>query len=164
MYDKLVKIGVIIAAHGIGGLIKIKSFTANPANIIRYGTIYNNAQSKKFDIKVVSQNDTILLARVNGITDRNTAETLIGSELYIEKKNLPALDENEYYHDDLIGLKVYDQNNNMYGTIAALHNFGAGDIIEIKLYNSQNKVMHSFKNAIFPKIDLDNKVITINIS
>ena len=83
----------------------------------------------------------------------------------IKKQDLrDILDENEYYHDDLIGLKVYDQNNNMYGTIAALHNFGAGDIIEIKLYNQQNKVMHSFKNAIFPKIDLDNKVITINIS
>jgi 16S rRNA processing protein RimM len=164
MNDKLVKIGIIIAAHGIKGLVKIKSFAANPININKYGTVYNNDQSKKFDIKVVSQNDTVLLATVNDIKDRNTAETLIGSELYINKKNLPALDENEYYHDDLIGLEVYDQNNNIYGTITALHNFGAGDIIEIKLYNLQNKVMHSFKNAIFPKIDLGNKVITINIS
>ena len=164
MSDRLVKMGVITAAHGIGGLVKIKSFTANPTDINKYGTVYNHDQSKQFDIKITSQNDTVLLARVNGISDRNTAETIIGSELYIEKKNFPVLDENEYYYNDLIGMNVCDQNDNIYGTITALHNFGAGDIVEIQLHNSHHKVMHSFKNATFPKVDIHNKVITINIS
>lgn len=164
MDNKLIKMGVITAAHGIGGLVKIKSFAANPTDINKYGVIYNYDQSKKFDIKITSQNDTILLARVNGITDRTIAETLIGSELYVEKENFPVLEESEYYHSDLIGMTVCDQNDKIYGIVTALHNFGAGDIIEIKLDDSNHKVMHSFKNAIFPKVDLGNKVITINIS
>ena len=75
-----------------------------------------------------------------------------------------VLDENEYYYNDLIGMNVCDQNDNIYGTITALHNFGAGDIVEIQLHNSHHKVMHSFKNVTFPKVDIYNKVITINIS
>ena len=164
MADKLIKMGVITAAHGIGGLVKIKSFAANPTDLNKYGAIYNHDQSKKFDVKITSQNDTVLLARVNGVTDRTIAETLIGSELYVEKKNFPSLDENEYYHSDLIGMTVCDQNNEIYGTVTAMHNFGAGDIIEIQLHDSHHKVLHGFKNATFPKVDLPNKVITINIS
>lgn len=164
MSNGLIKMGVITAAHGIGGLVKIKSFAANPADIKKYGTIYNHDQSKKFDIKITSQNDTILLARVDGITDRTTVEKLIGTELYVEKKNFPSLSENEYYHSDLIGMEVRTENNEIYGKVTCLHNFGAGDIIEIQPQNSPNKVMHSFKNAIFPKVDLSNKIIIINIS
>jgi 16S rRNA processing protein RimM len=160
----LIKLGVIIAAHGIQGLLKIKSFTNNPADLNKYGELYNYDQSQKFRIKITSCQNTTLLARINNIQDRSTAEKLIGTELYIKKDALPNLSENEYYHCDLIGMKVYDQDDQFYGQVIAVHNFGAGDIIEIQFNNSNKKVMYSFKHDIFPSIDLTHKIIIIKIS
>jgi 16S rRNA processing protein RimM len=158
------KVGLIVGVHGIQGMLKIKSFTTNPNDIIKYGKLYDHTKSKEFDIKIVSTAKTNLLARIKNINDRTTAETLIGTELYIKKENLPATNENEYYYCDLIGMQVIDTNGQIYGQVITVQNFGAGDILEIQHDHSKKKIMHSFKNEIFPQIDLIKKIIIIKNS
>ncbi len=159
-----IKVGVIVGAHGIRGAIKIKSFTTKPWDINKYGRLYNSDQSTIFDIKITAIIKTNLLVRIKGVDDRTAADTMIGTKLYIKKENLPTTNENEYYYCDLVGMYVINQNGQAYGYVVSVQNFGAGDILEIQQINSNKRVMHSFKNEIFPQVDLISRIITIKIS
>lgn len=160
----LVKIGVVTSAHGIRGGVKIKSYTANPSDIGNYRSIFNADKSLVIELKVLAQKGNMVNALIKGITDRNMAEALIGTELYIEKSELPELEEDEFYYNDLIGMRVNNENAEHYGDIITVNDFGAGAIIEVLPLNSKKTVLYPFKKHIFTEVDLVNRVVILKLS
>lgn len=149
---KQILVGKIVAPQGIRGEVRVQTFTDTPADFQKL-----NIKSSKFndgDFKFVRTvpNSTVIIAKVNGINDRNAAETLRGTELYIERDALPDLKENEYYQADLIGFDVV-RNGQKIGIVDCFQNYGAGDIIEL-----DNGDMISFIGA---NVDVQNKVIYV---
>ncbi len=120
-----IQVGIITSAHGIRGQVKIRSFTDNPKDIATLGAL-TDAKGKSFAIKLHGGTDKALIASVEGITDRNTAELLRGTALYA-----PAGKFKDTRHA-MIGLSARTADGKNYGTIIATHNFGAGDIVEIE--------------------------------
>ncbi len=152
--DRLIKLGVISGTHGIKGQVKIRSFTSDPADITSYGDL-SDKSGKIYRLTITGQNKDTLIASVEGITNRDDAEKLRNIELYVARSALPAPEENEYYHEDLIGLEVFTQENTLYGHVISINNFGAGDITEIQLVSGDEE-FQPFNKATFPVIDIKN--------
>ena len=155
-------VGVIATTHGVRGQVKIRSFTADPEDIITYGTLWDKTGKRSFNITIASQTKDTLIASVEGVTSKEQAETLRGMELYIPSSALPAPAEGEFYQRDLIGMDVRQENDEAFGTVKAFHNFGAGELVEIALPDGEKTEMLHFTKAVFPKIDAKNKVIIIH--
>lgn len=149
--SKHVLIGVIIAAHGIKGQVKIKFFIDNTENLSNYNFTDHKGNAIKINNISFKNSDTII-CNINNINDRNIAEEFIKTKIFITRDQLPDTKKNEFYIRDLIGLSVIDETNNKIGVVTNLYNFGAGDIIEFK--NLENKIILSrFTDQNFPKID-----------
>ena len=129
-------LGRIAGAHGIRGEVLIKTFTEAPENIGAYGPLSDASGTRTFKIKSVRATPKGVVARLAGVDDRNAAEALKGIELYVERARLPAAAEGEFYHADLIGLTAVDGDGKPIGEIVAVQNFGAGDLLEIRLAGS----------------------------
>ena len=126
-------LGHISTAHGVRGDVVIKSLTEDPADIATYGPLSDEDGQRQFDIKVVRVTNKGVIARVAGVTDRNAAEALRGTKLYVDRHKLPALEADEVYHTDIIGLIARRGDGSEVGEIVAVQNFGAGDLLEIRL-------------------------------
>ena len=163
MMNKKVCIGKIVAAHGIRGEVKVRSYTTNPLDIDRYGTVEDAAGIHQFKLKSKGMASTNVRVKIEGIDDRNAAEALIGTELYIDRETFPELSEDEYYQTDLIGLRVclHTKDNNI-GKVVGMYNFGAGDIIEIQLNQHKQTEMLPFTQAYVPTINIDEGYIIVN--
>lgn len=161
--EKRVCIGKIVAAHGIKGEVKVRSVNQNPLDLDQYGTVENADASKKFSIKVVGLVSTNARVKIEGVTTRNDAESLVGTELYVPRSALPELDEEEFYLSDLIGLDVCLKTpDKKIGKVAAFQNFGAGDIIEIKLKGQKETEMLPFTKDYVPTINIDEGYIIVS--
>ena len=125
-----VTLAVIIGAHGVTGEVKLKLFGEGAESLKRYK--YVTANGRSLTLKQVRPANNGAIARFSEITDRNAAEALRGTEITIARDALPPLDEGEYYHADLIGLPCQTPDGTTLGTVVAVENFGAGDIIEIE--------------------------------
>ena len=153
-------VGAIVGVHGIKGEVKLKSFTENPEAVGKYGPLEDKF-GKKYDLKVTGRSKELLRAKIKGVDDRNAAETLIGTELWADRSVLPELeDDNEFYHTDLIGLAVKFEDKEI-GKVVGIYNFGAGDIIEVKLASTGKAEMFPFKNAYFPEVNIKDGYIII---
>jgi 16S rRNA processing protein RimM len=132
---KRIRIGKIANAHGVKGLVKIIPFAADPRWIETLGPVFKS-ETGADTLSITMKNSAggkFWLASVEGVTERNGAEALRGTELFIERYKLPATEnENTYYHADLIGLKAIDETGNEIGEIINVANFGAGDLLEIR--------------------------------
>ena len=159
--QKLILLGRILGAHGIHGAVLIKSFTGDPEAIASYGPLTDENGNNPLTLKVQRNTNKGVIVRVQNITDRNHAEQLKGRELYVKRSELPEPEADEFYHVDLIGLKVKDEEGNKIGTVIDIANYGAGDILEIKLTNKNNTELIPFKPDFVPNVDLDNGSITI---
>lgn len=129
----MILLGAIAGVHGVRGEVKVKSFTADPLAIATYGPLYDD-QGRKFDLKLTQKaaKDTIVIAKIDGIVDRNAAEALKGKRLYAPREALPVLDDkDEFYATDLIGLSVEDRSGRKLGKVVDMADYGAGDIIAI---------------------------------
>ncbi|MFR8205920.1 MAG: ribosome maturation factor RimM [Alphaproteobacteria bacterium] len=104
--EERVCLGAVVGVHGIRGEVKVKSFTEIDRDLGKYGDLENEDASRRFTVKVVGHSKDLLRVKIRGVDDRNTAETLIGTGLYISRTLLPELAEEEYYHADLIGLEA----------------------------------------------------------
>lgn len=163
MTEKRICIGKIVAAHGIRGEVKVKSYTKIPSDLDKYGLVSNKNADKTFKIKVVGPSKEVLRVKIDGVTDRNVAETLIGTEFYINRNILPKLGEEEFYQTDLIGLKVYLKSlDNEIGSIAGFSNFGAGEILEIKISGKKETEMLPFTKQYVPTINLEEGYIIVS--
>jgi 16S rRNA processing protein RimM len=152
--SKRVLLGRISAAHGIRGEVLIKSFTEVSENIGTYGPLSDEQCTRVFEIVSARPTPKGVVARLKGITDRNAAEALRGTALYVERGKLPAAAEGEFYHADLIGLAAIDREGKTVGKIVAVHDFGAGDLIEIRLAGSNKTELVPFTDDAVPEVDI----------
>jgi 16S rRNA processing protein RimM len=148
-------VGRIGAAHGTRGEVKLWSFTADPMAIKDYGALATEDGARTFTIAALRPGKDFLVARLAGINDRTAAESLTNLDLYVERERLPqTTDADEFYHVDLIGLRAVDAGGGELGTVVAIHNFGAGDLIEIKPAHHNTTVMLPFTDQVVPVVDV----------
>jgi len=152
--DKRVCGGVIAGAHGVRGAVRVKSFTADPADVARYGPLEDESGERCFSLRLVGSAKGVVIARLAGVADRDRAEGLRGLRLYLARAALPPTAEEEYYHADLIGLEAALADGTPLGQVRAVHDFGAGDTLEIERPEGP-PAMVPFTRAIVPIVDLD---------
>src|SRR3954463_5730167 len=141
------------AAHGVRGAVKLWTFTEDPLAVKRYGPLATKDGMRSFEVTHAREAKGHLVATLKGIGTREDAERLNGIELYIPRDKLPATDADEYYHADLIGLAAVSAAAQPIGRVVAIHNFGAGDIIEIAPLRGTNLLL-PFTNAVVPTVDI----------
>ncbi len=148
-----VLMGVITGAHGVRGLVRVKSFAAEPAAIAAYGPLEDEHGERRFVLDLRGAVKGVLIARLDGVTDRNAAERLKGTRLYLSRAALPEPEAEEYYHADLLGLAVELKDGAPFGRVRAVHDFGAGDSLEVERPNGR-VVMVPFTRAAVPVVDI----------
>lgn len=146
--------GVITGVHGVRGVVRLKSFAENPADILSFDALVDEA-GKSYRLTSQGQAKGVLLARIDGVGDRNAAEALKGTMLYVPRDALPEAEEDEFYHADLIGLRVDRMDETELGTVVAVHDFGAGDLIDVRLAGSSRTVLLPFNEETVPVVDLE---------
>jgi 16S rRNA processing protein RimM len=150
------------AAHGVRGAVKLWTFTEDPLAVQHYGPLSTKDGARQFEVTHVREAKDHLVATLKGVASREDAERLNGIELYIARDKLPETDEDEYYHADLIGLAAVNAANEAIGRVIAIHNFGAGDIIEIAPASGPTLLL-PFTNAVVPTVDLANRRVVIEL-
>jgi 16S rRNA processing protein RimM len=142
------------AAHGVRGEVKLWSFTADPAAVADYGP-FETPDGRVVEIEAMRPAKEFFVARLKGVADRDGAEQLRNVELLVPRERLPAPTEaDEFYHADLIGLAVVDTAGTALGSVVAVHNFGAGDLIEVRRPETRDTVMLPFNEAAVPALDI----------
>jgi 16S rRNA processing protein RimM len=150
------------AAHGVRGAVKLWTFTQDPLAVKRYGQLMTEDGTRQFEVTHLREAKGHLVATLKGIATREEAERLNGVELYVAREKLPATSEDEYYHADLIGLSAVNAAGEPLGRVIAIHNFGAGDIIEIAPPNGATMLL-PFTNAVVPTVDLEGGRVVIEL-
>jgi 16S rRNA processing protein RimM len=157
--EKRVCVGVVTGAHGVRGAVRLKSFMAEPEDVTSYGPLEDERGERRFALRLVNSArggsaKGVVIAAISGIDDRDRAEALRGLRLYLPRSALPPPGDEEYYHADLIGLKAARADGTPIGTVRAVHDFGAGDTLEIARSEGQ-PVMVPFTRSVVPIIDID---------
>lgn len=160
MAERLVKMAIIGAAHGIKGEVRVKSFTGDPLALSEYGPL-QDAKGRKFEIADIRPQGEVVVVRLKGISDRNAAEALNGVELFVGRSKLPPEDEGEFYHDDLVGLSVRDETGAAIGKVTAVQNFGGGDVLELTV-DGRKGILIPFTHAAVPEIFVGEGYIRID--
>ena len=150
------------AAHGVRGAVRLWTFTEDPLAVTRYGALSTKDGSRQFEVTHARQAKGFLVATLKGVDDRNAAERLNGTELYVARDKLPATGADEYYHADLIGLAAVTTAGEPLGRVIAIHNFGAGDIIEIAPSSGPTMLL-PFSNAVVPTVDVAGGRVVIEL-
>jgi 16S rRNA processing protein RimM len=150
------------AAHGVRGEVKLWTFTEDPFAVKRYGPLWTQDGARQFEVTQAREAKGHLVATLKGIATREDAERLNGVELYVARDKLPATDEDEYYHADLIGLAAVTTLNEPLGRVVAIHNFGAGNLIEIAPPHGATMLL-PFTNAVVPSVDLAGGRVVIEL-
>jgi 16S rRNA processing protein RimM len=158
MTDRII-VGAIAGSFGVQGEVRLKSFCADPAAIADYGLLYTEDGARSFKVKLTKAVSGGLGARLTGITTKEQADALRGTSLYADRDKLPNLPDDEFYHADLIGLTVKDPGGALIGTVQAVHNHGAGDLLEISGPGMKTSLLLPFTKAAVPTVDLAAKVI-----
>jgi 16S rRNA processing protein RimM len=149
------------APHGVRGEVRLKPFTADPLAVRDYGTLETEDGSVRFEIETVRAAKDHLVARLAGVSDRDAAGRLTGTKLFVPRERLPAAEADEFYHADLIGLAAETAGGAAIGTVIAVHNFGAGDLIEIRPVAGGATVMVPFTEAAVPVVDITARRIVV---
>ncbi len=150
------------AAHGLRGEVKLWPFTQDPLAVAGYGPLETEDGARRFTVENLRAGKDHLVARLAGIDSREAAEALRNVDLFVSRERLPAIDEPDtFYHADLIGLAAVTAEGAAIGTVTAVHNFGAGDIVEIAPAGGGAALMLSFTEAAVPEIDLTAKRIIV---
>ncbi len=156
-----VHMAVIGAAHGIRGEVRVKTFTGDPLALGNYGPLYSS-DGRSFEVLDIRPAGAVVVVRFKGVADRTAAEALNGTELFIDRSALPDDgEEGEFYHTDLVGLAVRDENDQTLGKITAVQNFGGGDILEFT-HGGTKGVLIPFTRAAVPEVDVANGFVRID--
>lgn len=156
-------LGRIVAAHGIRGDVVIDSYTGNPEDIGAYGPLATEDGTRRLDIRVVRATPKGVVAHVGGIADRNGAEALKGTALYALRDQLPATEEGEYYYADLVGLTAVDVSGERIGMVVAVQNYGAGDLLELRLEGQHATELVPFTDAFVPIVDIAQGRVVVSM-
>lgn len=155
-------LGQIGAAHGVRGEVRLRSFTADPQAITAYGSL-ETEDGRVFEIEDLRPAKDYFVARLAGVSDRNAAEKLTNLKLYVPRARLPEpADASEFYHVDLIGLRVVDRAGETVGVVIAVQNYGAGDLIEVKPEAGDKTLLIPFDSANVPTVDIAAGKIVID--
>ena len=146
-------VGAIAGAYGVRGEVRLKSFCAMPEDIGGYSPLQSEG-GQSFDVTITRPIKNGLAARLSGVTTKEQADALKGQRLFVPRDRLPALGDDEFYHADLIGLDVVDTGGTTLGRITAIHDHGAGDLLEIAGPGIRGTVMLPFTRAAVPTVDL----------
>ena len=157
-----VLLAAVIGAQGLKGAVKVKTFTAEPEALARYGVLHD-ASGRRYEITAfrVSKPGEAVIA-FKGIAERAAAEALKGTELFVARSALPEAGDDEFYHADLIGLEAFDSEGRLVGKISAIHNFGAGDVIAIHRADG-DEILLAFTRETVPVIDVRGGRVTIAV-
>ena len=156
-----VLLGVVAAPHGVRGLVRIKSFTEDPMAVGTYGPLSDESGKKEYRVEALSAARGAVLARIEGVADRTSAEALRGLRLYVERGQLPETGEREWYETDLIGLSAVGRDGRDWGKVVAFHDFGAGSVMEVSGGSSMTTVMLPFTDEAVPEIDVAGGKVVI---
>jgi len=148
-----VLLGDIGAAQGLKGEVRIRSFTEEPGDIVAYGQL-EDEQGRAIAIASLRATPKALIARIEGVTTREGAEALTGTKLYVPRSRLPARAVEEWYHAELIGLEAVGRDGAPIGRVVAIHNFGAGDLIEISPAAGGESLIVPFTEDSVPEVDI----------
>lgn len=161
--ERRVCLGAIAGAHGVRGDIRIKCFTDDPSAIADYGPVETEDGARQFTLKILSQaKGDVAIARAREVTSRDDAIALKGTRLYVKRAALPATDTDEFYIEDLIGMRAVNKSGAPLGEIAAVYNFGAGDLLEIKnIPDVKGLRLIAFTKENVPEINHFERIITL---
>lgn len=147
-------VGAIAGAFGVQGEVRLKSFCSDPEAIADYAPLYTEDGARSFTVKLTRPVTGGLGARLGGIATKEEADALKGVTLWADKDKLPSLPDDEFYHADLIGLEVVDTGGQRLGTVRAVHNYGAGDILEVFGPGRRQALLLPFTKLCVPTVDL----------
>lgn len=159
----MICIGAIAGAFGVGGEVRLKSFCSEPTDIAAYGPLSTEDGSRSFHITLTRPVAGGLGARIEGVKTKEQADALRGTSLFVPRDRLPSLPDDEFYHADLIGLSAYDTGGELIGKVTAIHNHGAGDIVEISPTRHKSALLLPFTVAIVPNVDMAAGRIVVNL-
>ena len=154
-----VLLGVVIGAQGLKGEVKVKTFTETPQALAAYGPLHGK-DGREIRVTFLREIKDGAVLQLHGVNDRSSAEALKGTELFVSRDALPDADADEFYHTDLVGLRAEDTEGRAIGSVRAVHNFGAGTVIEIVRENGDD-VFLSFTREVAREIDLKGGRIVI---
>jgi 16S rRNA processing protein RimM len=157
----LVCVGMIVGAHGVRGAVKVKSFTENPEDVTAYGPLSDQRGTRQLVLTPIGAVRGNVLAEVDGVNDRDAAEALRGLRLYVDRSVFPPTGEDEFYHADLIGMAAETAAGAKLGTVRAVYNHGAGDVIELALPTGA-MVALPFTKAVVPVVDLAGRRLVVD--
>jgi 16S rRNA processing protein RimM len=158
----LVLAAVIASADGVRGHVKVKCFLEDPSQFKDYSPFLSENGESTYEIeKVLSQDKDLLIVSFKGVTDRNQAESLNGSKLMFPRERLPELEEDTFYRRELMGLSVQSSQGHVLGKVQALHNFGAGDLLEVKTLEGKREMI-PFTREVVPTIDMKEGALQLS--
>lgn len=137
--NKRIALAAVAGAHGVKGEVRLKLFSDSAGNLSRHERLYVGGAERR--LLAVRDQGKAAVARFDGIADRSAAEALRGSLVEVDRSALPRLEEGEYYHVDLIGLPAVDRDRNPVGTVTAVENYGAGDLLDIELAGGRRSLI-----------------------
>ena len=156
-------VGAFAGSFGVSGEVRLKSFCAEPEAIADYGPLFTEDGTASYTVKLTRPVAGGLGARVSGVVTKEQADALKGVSLYADRARLPNLPDDEYYHSDLIGMQVLDTGGVVLGHILAVHNHGAGDLLEIEGGGRSNALLVPFTMAVVPTVDLASRRVIVDM-
>lgn len=158
--DARVCVGAVVGAHGVRGQVRIKSFTAEPADVAAYGPVESEDATRRFKLKVTGEAKGLVIAKLEGVNDRDAAEAMRGTRFFVPRERLPELEEDEFLYTDLVGLKAEGEDGEVLGTVKGVADFGAGELLDIVLAGG-GSLMVPFTKAAVPVVDIANKRLVV---
>ncbi len=157
-----VLLAAVIGAHGLKGEVKVKTFTVQPDAIAHYGTLHD-AKGVQYEItRVEPGRKAEALVVFKNVTSREQAEKLKGVELFVARSALPAPQDDEFYHADLVGLRAEDTEGQLIGIVGAILNFGAGDVVVLNKPGG-DEILLPFNRDVVPRIEIGNGRIIVAV-
>lgn len=161
--NDLICIGSIAGSYGVQGEVRLKSFCAEPADIASYGALFTEDGTRSFVVQLTRPVTGGYGARLSGVATKEQADALRGTGLFVDRARLPSLPDDEFYHADLIGLAVHDTGGAAVGRVTAVHNHGAGDLLEVQPEGGKPALLLPFTRAIVPTVDLGARRVIVDV-
>lgn len=158
--DRLIRLAVVTAPHGVKGAFRLRCFTERPENVAAYGPVCDREGRELFTLQILHRVPGGVVARAPGIADRDAAERLRGLELFVPRSRLPQPGEDEFYYEDLVGLEAVEPSGKRLGRVVAVFEFGAGDVLEIRTETGEVLDL-PFTREVVPEIDLELGRLTV---
>lgn len=155
-------VGAVAGAHGVRGAVRIRSFTADAADVGAYGPVADESGGRSFDIRVRETRKGAAIAELSGVRDREAAEALRGERLYVPREALPPAEEGEFYHADLLGLSAFLADGGEAGTVAAIVPAGEVEVLEIDPGSGAERVLVPFTAEAVPEVDIAGGRIVVD--